>query len=287
MSGLGVSTVHAIVTQVCASIVENPWQECITEHMPQSEEDFKGKMKDMNNMWQFPFCWAAIDGCHIPIKCPQGGAEASKEYHLFKNFYSIVLMAMVDSNYRFIWGSCGFPGNSHDAIIFQSKSLWENIKEHGFIPDIGQNIADVIIGDFAFPFQPWLLKPYTNAVLTEKQRYFNFRLSRARMVAEGAFGQLKDRWRVLLRRNESSPHEAKTATLTCMVLHNICISKGDTISRNLDLAIDPQTNERKPRQAIRDQLDMTACSKIVDNCIQAGRIRDALSDKLWKKEASK
>ena len=286
MAGLGVSTVHSIVTQVCASIVENLWQECITEHMPESEDDFNRKMEDMNNRWQFPFCWAAIDGCHIPIKCPPGGAEACKEYHNFKNFYSIVLMAMVDSRYRFIWGSCGFPGNSHDAVIFQSTGLWENIKKHGFIPDIGQQVADVtvpplIIGDSAFPFQPWLLKPYTNAVLTAKQRYFNYRLSRARMITEGAYGQLKGRWRVLLRRNESGPHEAKTATLTCMVLHNICIEKGDTISRNLDLTIDPQTNERKPRQAIRDQLHMTACNKVVDTCIQAGRIRDTLTDKLW------
>lgn len=286
MAGLGVSTVHAIVTQVCASIIENLWQECITKNMPESEDDFLRKMEDMNNRWQFPFCWAAIDGCHIPIKCPPGGAEACKEYHNFKNFYSIVLMAMVDSSYRFIWGSCGFPGNSHDAVIFQSTGLWENIKEHSFIPDIGQKVADVtipplIIGDSAFPFQPWLLKPYTNAVLTAKQRYFNYRLSRARMVTEGAYGQLKGRWRVLLRRNESGPHEAKTATLTCMTLHNICIEKGDTISRNLDLTIDPQTNERKPREAIRDQLHMTACKKVEDTCIQAGRIRDALTEKLW------
>ena len=164
MSGLRVSTVHAIVTQVCTSIVVNLWRESVTKHMPQSEDEFKGKMEDMNNRWQFPFCWAAIDGCHIPIKCPPGGALACKEYHSFKNFYSIGLMAMVDSRYRFIWGSCGFPGNSHDAIIFQSTQLWENIKEHGFIPDIGQKVADVtipplIIGGWAFLFQPWLLKP--------------------------------------------------------------------------------------------------------------------------------
>ena len=195
-------------------------------------------------------------------------------------------MAMVDSSYKFIWGSCGFPGNSHDAVIFQSTGLWENIKEHGFIPDIGQKVADVtvpplIIGDSAFPFQPWLLKPYTNAVLTAKQRYFNYRLSHARMVTEGAYRQLKGRWRVLSRRNECGPHEAKTATLTCMVLHNICIEKGDKISRNLDLTIDPQTNERKPREAIRDQLHMTACKKVLDTCIQAARIRDALTEKLW------
>ena len=42
-----------------------------------------------------------------------------------------------------------------------------------------------------------------------------------------------------------------------MVLHNICIEKGDTIYRNLDLTVDSQTNERKPREAIRDQLHIT------------------------------
>ena len=115
-------------------------------------------------------------------------------------------------------------------------------------------VPPLIIRDSAFPFQPWLLKPYTNAVLTAKQRYFNYRLSCARMITDGAYGQLKGRWRVLLRRNENGPHEAKTATLTCMVLHNICIEKADTISKNLDLTIDTQTNKRKPRQAIRDQL---------------------------------
>ena len=96
--------------------------------MPKSKEDFKEKILDMEEMWQFPYCWAAIDGCHIPIKYPAGGKIACKEYHNFKNFYSIVLMGMVDSHYRFVWGSCGYPGNSH-VIIFQSTELWSKIKE--------------------------------------------------------------------------------------------------------------------------------------------------------------
>ena len=49
MAGLGVSTVHAIVTQVCASIIENLWQERITKSTPESEDDFLRKMEDMNN----------------------------------------------------------------------------------------------------------------------------------------------------------------------------------------------------------------------------------------------
>ena len=105
--------------------------------MPQSREGFEKKILDMDECWQFPCCWAAVDGCHIPIKCPCGGQEVSKEYHNFKNFYSVILMALVDAQYRFIWGSCGFPGNSHDSIIFQSTDLWHSIQE-GCIPEMGR-----------------------------------------------------------------------------------------------------------------------------------------------------
>ena len=143
-----------------------------TEHS--SEEDFKKNIRDMEEIWQFRYWWAAIDGCHIPIKCPAGSLKSCKEYHNFKNFYSIVMMAMVDSNCRFIWGTCGFPGNSHDAIIFQSTQMWSDIKEGKFIPQIAKNINGVlvpplVVGDSAFPFQQWLMKPYSNAVLTPKQ----------------------------------------------------------------------------------------------------------------------
>ena len=104
------------------------------------------------------------------MKCPPGGLQACKEYHNFMNFYSTVLMAMVDSHYRFVWGSCGFPGNS-------------------------------------------------------QQRNFKYSLSRARMVTEGAYGQLKGRWRVLLRKSESSQDNVRITTLACMVLHNTCIAR--------------------------------------------------------------
>ena len=67
MAGLGVSTVREIVSQVCQLIVDCLLQECAMTHMPSTGQDFRDKMKEMNDRWQFPFCWAAIDGCHIPI----------------------------------------------------------------------------------------------------------------------------------------------------------------------------------------------------------------------------
>lgn len=106
---------------------------------------------------------------------------------------------------------------------------------------IGKTVRDVtvpplIVGDSAFPLRSWLLKPYTNAVLTPQQHYFNYCLSRARMVTEAAYGQLEGRWRVLFRKNESSRDQARITTLACMVLHNTCIMQGDVISTKLDLS---------------------------------------------------
>ena len=165
MTGLGVSTVSTIVKEVTEAIVKLMWKDCVTKHMPKTEEEYRVKITDMEELWQFPCCWSAIDGCHIPIKCPPGGLESSKEYHNFKNFYSIILMGMVDAQYRFVWGSCGFPGNSHDAIIFQSTQFWTDMQENHVIPQIGKDIAGVlvpplVIGDSAFPCQTWLMKPY-------------------------------------------------------------------------------------------------------------------------------
>ena len=46
--------------------------------------------KKMEELWQLPCTWAALDDCNISMKCPPGGLSACKDYHHFKNFYLIV-----------------------------------------------------------------------------------------------------------------------------------------------------------------------------------------------------
>ena len=113
--------------------------------MPKSEEEFRSKLRYTEEAWQFPCFWSAVDGCHIPINCPPGGLESCKEYHNFKNFFSVVLIGMVDSKYRFVWASCGYPGNSHDSIIFQSTDLWNQIKNQGYLPKIGKRVGSLLV----------------------------------------------------------------------------------------------------------------------------------------------
>lgn len=93
-----------------------------------------------------------------------------KALNNFKNFFSIVLTAIVDSKYRFIWASSGYPGNSHDATIFQSTNFYSKILDQTLLPCYSKKANDTaiyptLLGDPAFPFLPWMMKPYTNTVL--------------------------------------------------------------------------------------------------------------------------
>ena len=79
------------------------------------------------------------------------------------------------------------------------------------------------------------MKPYPNSKnITAKQRSFNYSLSRCRRVVENAFGRLKGRFRILLKRMETGKHDIRynTAIVKCCVyLHNFCELQGDTLSR--------------------------------------------------------
>ena len=127
MMGIGESTVCNIVREVARAIVENLWAEFVEVNFPYDRDLLYQKVKEMEQEWQFPYAYAAIDGCDSPIKCPPGGQESAKEFHNFKNVYSSVLVGMADAKYHFIWASAGFPGNSHDSLIFQATNLYAHI----------------------------------------------------------------------------------------------------------------------------------------------------------------
>ena len=80
MVGQAESTVCQIVVEVCTTIIEELWSETVEINFPKTNGEFKEKLLDMNTEWQFPYAFAAIDGSHLPIKCPSGGQEAMKQH---------------------------------------------------------------------------------------------------------------------------------------------------------------------------------------------------------------
>jgi len=93
---------------------------------------------------------------------------------------------------------------------------------------LGREIGPCLIGDSAYPMNAWLLKPFTfNSNLTAEQKHFNYRLSKARIVVENAFGRLKARWRRLMKRNDMDIEHIPTVITACCILHNICEIHGE------------------------------------------------------------
>ena len=132
-----------------------------------------------------------------------------KQYFTFKGFYSIVLIALMDADYRFIWALEGAPRHTGDSTLLQSTNFWKEIVGGEMIPNVVQQVEDVeipslILGDGAFPLRTFMLTPHGDAILPDDKQYFNYRNSRARLVTEGAFGRLKIRLRVLFRKYESN-----------------------------------------------------------------------------------
>ena len=120
----------------------------------------------------------------------------------------LLLMLNIDS-FGLVVGSQGILTTLE---FFSLLNFGKDIAEREIIPSLGRNVNGVtvspaILGNSAFPFRTWLMKPFTNAVLTPQQRYFNYKLSRERMVTEGAYRQLKGRRRILLRKCESRPED--------------------------------------------------------------------------------
>ena len=93
---MGRSTVSGIVEEVCEAL----WKSLQPIVMPEpNEEIWRASEKVFKEEWNFPHCVAAIDGKHVRIKAPP---HRGSEFFNYKKYPSVVLLALVDTNKRFL-----------------------------------------------------------------------------------------------------------------------------------------------------------------------------------------
>ena len=76
------------------------------------------------------------------------------------------------------------------------------------------------MGDEAFALPPDFMKPFNVKSLNAERRIFNYRLSKARRVAENTFRILTNRFQILHISINLGLYKIKIVVLTCYILHN-------------------------------------------------------------------
>ncbi|KAK7461651.1 hypothetical protein BaRGS_00038600 [Batillaria attramentaria] len=226
---IGRTTLGEIIPHTCRMIVK-----ALDKYIkvPNSPEKWQAVAQAYNDRWNFPHCVGAIDGKHVAIRAPPNGGS---NFYNYKGFHSVVLMAVADAHYRFIWYHIGENGRQNDAGIFAmsllSSALARNtlnmpppskIRENGT-----EDVPYVLLGDDAFPLKPYIMKPYPNRGRNDEEIIYNYRLSRARRVVESSFGILVNRFRVLSHAMSLDPDKARDVTESCVAIHNFLRTEMD------------------------------------------------------------
>jgi len=123
---------------------------------------------------------------------------------------------MVDADYCFTYIDVGGNERASDSVIFRDCTLNISMENN----TLGMPENSVTIGDDAFPLRTNLMKPYSKTDLSNYERIFNYRLSRARRVVVNAFGILVWRFRIFSRPIELKPDKTDKVIFAASNLHN-------------------------------------------------------------------
>jgi len=88
--------------------------------VPSTEQEWKHVADGFNQLWQFRNCLGAIDGKHIIIKKPQ---KSGSYYYNYKGTFSVVLFAVVNANYEFIYIHMG----AYQMEVYGRKPDFANV----------------------------------------------------------------------------------------------------------------------------------------------------------------
>ena len=121
---VALNTISLFVPEVCEAIYQIYKEEQLK--YPSSLQKWCEKAQHFGQRWNFHHAVGAVDGKHVAIRCPR---RSGSRYYNYKGFYSVVLLALVDTDYRFVWADVETNGCSSDAQIFNECQLRESIMD--------------------------------------------------------------------------------------------------------------------------------------------------------------
>lgn len=119
---ISASTLTNLIPEVCKAIfhvLKDQYFSC-----PSTPAEWCKIAALYRDRWQLPNCIGAADGKHIRILHPK---NSGSEFYNYKSFYSIVLLAVVDADYKFLYADVGCQGRISDGGVLKNSSFWRNL----------------------------------------------------------------------------------------------------------------------------------------------------------------
>lgn len=229
--GLGISTCHKLVLEVCTAIKTV----LMPKYLQWPDEE---KMRSIKDEYEVKSGIKNVVGSmyttHIPIIAPKISVAAYfNKRHTERNqktSYSITVQGVVDPKGVFTDVCIGWPGSMPDDQVLEKSALYHRANG-GLLNGVW------IVGSSGYPLMDWVLVPYTQQNLTWTQHAFNEKIGEIQRVAKDAFARLKGRWACLQKRTEVKLQDLPVVLGACCVLHNICEMRNEEMDPQLNFEL--------------------------------------------------
>lgn len=85
-----------------------------------TEDSLIHNARESYDKWNFQNCIGCIDGKHIRIKCP---TKSGIMFYNYEHYFSLVLHAIADAKYKFVYIDSGSYGKRSDGETFMNSTL--------------------------------------------------------------------------------------------------------------------------------------------------------------------
>ena len=138
------STISQFVPEVCKAIYSVLTPDYMK--LPSSKEEWEHIFEQTNERWHFPNCFTAVDGKHVGIICPN---YSGSEFYNYKSFYSIMLLAFVDYDYRFVIAEVSCQGRISDGGVYRNNNLI--YLNHAHFHEVQTHFGSLINAKLTYP----------------------------------------------------------------------------------------------------------------------------------------
>ncbi|KAJ8889485.1 hypothetical protein PR048_008984 [Dryococelus australis] len=184
--------------------------------MSTTQQEKEKVIRDFYQIAGYPKVLGALDCTHVPVKSP--GGENAELYRNRKQFFSLNVQAVCDTNLIFMNLVARWPGFTHDSTIFNSSAVRAEF-ETGAYPE------GFLLGDNIYPCRNYLHTPLLNPNTPAEQRYNSAHIKTRNTIVR-PFGVIKIRFPCLTKYLQVNIDRVSSIMCATAALNNIACNTG-------------------------------------------------------------